>query len=162
MMRALMASIGLLAVAIYADDFIVPAHTAYVSYGQAVEVKVHILKPVTAGKILFGRTFAEASRIVLKSAISEYGDTVRVTVSMPAFYPSNSPADRDFTGWAQFWLTTHIGEILASVAVQVGEPPASGAGKVFSPMHRPRPGRLTLVNILGRNIEVTPAFTLGR
>jgi hypothetical protein len=159
-MRYILALIAFLAYVSPAlgDTFLTPTLAAYVNYGDSVAIEIKVAKPVLGGKIVFGRSMAEASRIVLKSAIQEYGDTLRALVIMPQFYPADDPKDRDYRGWARFWLLDNLGGSLADVQVQVGEPPTTGVGKVSRPMYRPRPGRFTSVNIMGRNSKVTSAF----
>lgn len=164
-MRAILALLAYISPVFAQTAFLAPVKADYVNYGDVVSIEIKLTKTVLDAKIIFGRTMGEASRIVLKNNIQAYGDTLRTVVTMPQFYPADDPADRDYKGWARFWLTDNIGGAVAEVQVQVGEPPTSAVfrvpalGQVHRPIIRAGTARATIMmDIMGRNMPVTPAF----
>lgn len=146
----------------FSNEFLSPAVYAPVQYGEVVTLEILLSKPVLDGKIIFGRTLGEASRTVLKGAIHEYGDTLRVKVTLPAWYPADDPKERDYQGPVTFMLTNPIGGLITSRTVEVWRtPPASGTGKVSRATFRPASGRSTLIDVMGRSNAATPIFFWG-
>jgi hypothetical protein len=160
-MRYLIACLSLFTCA-FSDEFLSPYLAAYVNYGQKVDVHILLSSYVEGGRVCLGRSPGEAQSVVLAGVPSgQRKDTLRYRVEMPAFYPAGSLEDRDYQGWARFYLFDRTWKVLASVSVQIGTPPTSGVGKVISSHRSPKYGRSYFgYDIMGRNRRVTPAFTL--
>lgn len=159
-MRYLIAVLSLFTCA-GAQDFLSPATADYVKYLQKVDISILLREHVATGRIGLGRNAGEAQSLILAGSMTgQRGDTLRVMVTMPAFYPAGTPAERDYSGWARFYLFNETWKILSTVAVQIGTPPVSGTGKV-SPIYRsPEVGRSYFgYDVMGRNGNVSPPFS---
>lgn len=157
-MRSLLVTLAFLASA-HATEFLAPAPVypyKRVTYGQDLELAIKVTKTVLNAKIAFGLSVTD--RMTLKSNIQAYAeaDTLRVKVTLPAFI---SETAREYEGPAGVWLLDGIGGTVTQTRVEVGKmPPVSGTGKASPTIAQGNLRPSPLVDILGRNNAVTPAF----
>lgn len=144
----------------HAHQFKAPTAKDVVQYGDSVDVVIRLTANVVNGRIAWGRTPTEALRASLTSFVQAYianGD-FNLRIGLPKHYTGGEIADTAYQGWITLYFLAENHTSLAFVPVYLGTPPVSGAGKVPRAIARPGKGRSTLVDIMGRNRQVTPTF----